>query len=152
MGYKRRECALPSSPLDAEANKILKNGRERKQRAERKASPTIKASAEKALMQAAIAGAQNWPLATEEDVRKLLTLTKQEIAMLDAITSGKPPRNAQSILAGIRLKLEYSMKKPKEEGSDQSKPVHVTVNMLSSVPAEVPPPAAEAEKPEDTIQ
>jgi hypothetical protein len=135
-----------------EAARFIKNATAKKKRAERKASPTIKASAEKALMQAAMAGAQNWPLATEEDVRKLLTLTKQEIAMLAAITSGKPPRNAQSILAGIRLKLEYSMKKPKEEEGDRSKPVHVTVNMLSSAPVEAPPPAVEAAQDKETIQ
>ena len=135
-----------------EAAKFIKAASAKKRRKERKASPTIKASAVKALMQAQIAGEQNWPAATEEDVRKMLVLSKQEIAMLDAITSGKPPRNAQSILAGIRLKLEYSMKKPKEEEGDRSKPVHVTVNMLSSLPSEAPPPAAEAEKPEDTIQ
>jgi hypothetical protein len=135
-----------------EAAKFIRAAAAKKRYQERKASPTIKASAVKALMQAQIAGEQNWPAATEEDVRKMLVLSKQELAMLDAITSGKPPRNAQSILAGIRLKLEYSMKKPKEEAGDSQKPVHVTVNMLSSAPAEAPPPAAEAETDKETIQ
>ena len=139
--------------MSDEAAKFIKNAVAKKKRRERKASPSIKASAEKALMQAAIAGAQNWPLATEEDVRKLLTLTKQEIAMLDAITSGKPPRNSQSILAGIRLKLEYSMKKPQAEEAGEKKPVNVTVTVLGAPPVvATTTPAVEAENEKESLQ
>jgi hypothetical protein len=146
MGYK-----TPRTALDVEADKILRNGTDRKRRAERKASPTIKASAVKALIEASLAGSQDYPGASEESVRKMLTLTEQEIAMLNAITSGKPPRNAQSILAGIRLKLEYSMKKPQAEAPTEKHPVHVTVQMLGAAPVAVAP-SADAETTEDTIQ
>ena len=124
-----------------------------KARKERDLAPTLKASAVRALIEAEIAGREDYPPATKESVRRMLVLSEQEIAMLNAITSGKPPRNAQAILAGIRLKLEYSMKKPQAEEAQDKKPVNVTITMLGGPAvhaAEVPYPPVEADK--ETVQ
>lgn len=137
------------------AAKFIRSETLRIRREGRKASPTIKICAAKALALAEIAGRADWPPATEEDVRKLMILSQREIEMLNAITSGRPPRNAQSILAGIRLKLEYSMKKPQAEVASDKHPVHVTVQMLGGTSASVTAeqaPSAEAETDEETIQ
>lgn len=100
------------------------------------AAPNMKKSAAAALARAQIAGPHDETEVSEEAVRKLLVLSEQEIAMLNAITNGRPPRNAQAILAGIRLKLEYSMKKPEPKGDGSKAPVSVTVNMLGPKPEE----------------
>jgi hypothetical protein len=137
-----------------EAAKFLANAAQRKRRADRTrdCSPALKKSAAAALAAAELAGKMDWTLATEEDVRKLLILSKQELEMLNAITHGTPPRNAQAILAGIRLKLEYSMKKPQAEVADDKKPVNVTITMLGTPTAapteQVPHPPVGAVKKE----
>jgi hypothetical protein len=136
------------------AAKFLVNAAARKRRADRTrdCSPSLKKSAATALAAAELAGKMDWTMATEEDVRKLLILSKQELEMLNAITHGTPPRNAQAILAGIRLKLEYSMKKPQAEESSDKKPVNVTVTMLGVPPVTTITAPVEEPSDKETIQ
>ena len=114
------------------ADKFIRAARDKARRDKPGLAPQMKISAARALAEAELAGNAEWPAATEEDIRKLLVLNKNEIAMLNAMTNGKPPRNAQAILAAIRLKLEYSMKKPQVEAADDKKPVNVTITMLGA--------------------
>jgi hypothetical protein len=135
------------------ADKFLRAQRDKARRDRPGLAPQMKVSAARALAEAELAGNAAWPAATEEDIRKLLVLNQNEIAMLNAMTNGKPPRNAQAILAAIRLKLEYSMKKPQIEVADDKKPVNVTITMLgapvtTTTTGDLPSPAPE----KDTIQ
>ena len=49
---------------------------------------------------------------TELQVREGLRLDADSLDMLRAISQGDAPRNAQSILAAIKTRLEYSQPKP----------------------------------------
>jgi FixJ family two-component response regulator len=87
----------------------------------------------------------------EESVKKMMRLSRSELEALNAISSGRPPRNAQAILAGIRLKLEYTVKPPETKSAGVGT-VHVTVNTLGEKPAAQIIPDLSEPQDEETIQ
>lgn len=54
-------------------------------------------------------------LLSEAEVRDRLRLDEDAIAALNACCTLRPPRNAASIVSGIKTRLEYSQPKPKQE-------------------------------------
>ena len=86
---------------------------------------------------------------TEDQITHLMQLTPAEMQVWNMICQGRPPRNSQAILAGIKLKLEYTRKKPETAAEKGAAPVTVVIQTIGA--AEVQPPADEA-KPEDTVQ
>lgn len=52
---------------------------------------------------------------TEAQTLDQLRLTPDQIAFLDTCADGHPPRNAQSAIAAIKLKLDFTTRKPKQE-------------------------------------
>lgn len=76
---------------------------------------------------------------TEDTIKKFLTLSAAELNVLGMIASGNPPRNSMHILAAIRLKLEYTLKKPESAAASASQPVTVIINSLAGTP----PPSVE---------
>lgn len=65
---------------------------------------------------------------SEEDVKKFMRLSRDEINILNEIARGRPPRNAVAILAAIRLKLEHTVTPPQAKAGVT--PISVTVNTL----------------------
>lgn len=63
-------------------------------------------------MPAAVAAARRL---TEAETREQLRLTPQQRDFLDRCASGRPPRNALAAITALKLKLEYSQPKPKQE-------------------------------------
>ncbi len=49
---------------------------------------------------------------TPEQLSAELGLTQDQVDVLDRIASGRPPRNAAAIIAGIKLKLDFTQPKP----------------------------------------
>lgn len=88
---------------------------------------------------------------SEESIKRFLMLSPAELNVLSMITSGNPPRNAIAILAGIRLKLEYTLKKPESAAANAVQPVTVVINSLAATPVVTTtsdaPPAAVAPEP-----
>lgn len=70
---------------------------------------------------------------TLEEFREAMRLTEEQMAALDAIAAGKPPRNAMAILKAIELKAEYAYEKPKSS-IEHSGAVNVTVQINRAVP------------------
>lgn len=54
-------------------------------------------------------------LLTEIEVREGLRLDSDDLAVLKACCSHRPPRNAAAIVRAIQVRLEYSQTKPKQE-------------------------------------
>lgn len=50
----------------------------------------------------------------DDDFRKKVGFTDDQIKMLDRIASGRPPRNALAIMQAFKLKAEYGYSKPKQ--------------------------------------
>ena len=61
----------------------------------------------------------------QAEVADALALDEEEVAQLRRIAQGRPPRNAQSILKAIELKLSWAYSKPK-----QTVEAHVTLEQL----------------------
>jgi hypothetical protein len=85
-------------------------------RAERRAAlqaPAPGIMKDEAALAAAVAAEldSGLPPLTEAEVRAAMVLTRAELAMLAQIAGGVPPKNAQSILAAIKLKLEHTVEK-----------------------------------------
>jgi hypothetical protein len=87
---------------------------------------------------------------SEESVKKFLQLTPAELNVLGMIAGGRPPRNSTPILAAIKLKLEYTMKRPQTDEQRGAAPITVIIKSLAPVPAdttvEVIEPAPSAEE------
>jgi hypothetical protein len=66
---------------------------------------------------------------TEEEAKGFLALSREEINVLNLIAAGRPPRNAMAIMAAIRLKLEHTVSKPKQNVGVDSE-VHVTIETV----------------------
>lgn len=82
---------------------------------------------------------------SEDAIKKFLMLTPSELNVLAMIASGRPPRHSVSILAAIKLKLEYTVKKPETEAQRSAQPVTVIIHSL----ADQPPPTVELADPAD---
>lgn len=70
---------------------------------------------------------------TEGEQRQELFLTPEQVAVLDKIASGKPPRNALAILKAIDLKLSYTQPKPKqavEHSGPDGKPIPHSIEVV----------------------
>ena len=67
---------------------------------------------------------------TSKQVRDELTLDPEALQVLHAMSRGKAPRNAQSILGAIRLRLDFTEEKPKEK-LEHSGGLNVTVQTLA---------------------
>jgi len=59
--------------------------------------------------------AQARKLLSEAEVREGLRLDDDALEALKACCTLRPPRNAASIVAGIKARLEYSQPKPRQE-------------------------------------
>jgi hypothetical protein len=73
----------------------------------------------------------------EERVKEFLQLSIHEIEMLDAIAAGavdrvtgRPIRNAATILSAIKLKLDHTISKPKQDVGLEGG-VTITINTLA---------------------
>lgn len=64
---------------------------------------------------------------TEPETLSALRLTDDQIAFLDKCANGFPPRNAQAAIGAIKLKLEFSQRKPKQDVEVSG---HVTLETL----------------------
>lgn len=76
---------------------------------------------------------------TEAQVREGLTLDADALKVLEDMSRGKAPRNAQSILGAIRLRLDFTAQKPKSE-VEHSGGLSIQVNTLASPSAQALPP------------
>jgi hypothetical protein len=90
------------------------------------------------------------PAVDEATIQKALVPTAEDIDVLNGIAAGRAPRNSQAILSAIKLKLEYSTRKPEPAATQAQAPVTVVINTIG----EAAPTAAAATTPaeEDTIQ
>lgn len=79
----------------------------------------------------------------EEAVKRAMRLTQAELNVLNEISAGRAPRNAQSTLAAIRLKLEFTVTPVAPKGAGA---VPITVNVHTLGP-ETPAPAPAAPLP-----
>ena len=52
---------------------------------------------------------------TESETLAQLRLTSDQIAFLDRCAAGRPPRNALAAITAIKLKLDFSQPKPKQQ-------------------------------------
>lgn len=52
---------------------------------------------------------------TESETLDALRLTDEQIAFLDKCARGYPPRNALAAITAIKLKLDFSQRKPKQD-------------------------------------
>jgi hypothetical protein len=87
---------------------------------------------------------------SEDVVKKFLALNPAELNVLTMIAEGRPPRHAATILNAIRLKLEYTVKKPQSEDA-KSAPVTVVVNTIGEASVETTP-AEQPTTPEESLQ
>lgn len=69
---------------------------------------------------------------TPEEIREVLKISPRDLAALNRITSGKPPRNSMAILKAIELKMSYVYPKPKTEVQVDGK-VNVSVEITRTV-------------------
>jgi hypothetical protein len=66
---------------------------------------------------------------TEEEVKELLTPSREQLEMLRSLAAGKTERYAGSVLGALKIMLEHTVAKPKQEiGGDGL--VQVVVNPL----------------------
>jgi hypothetical protein len=75
-------------------------------------------------------------LLTEAQVAERLRLDESAIAALNACCTLRPPRNAASIVAGIKARLEYSQPKPKQEIGLSGKVSITVADPYATPPAE----------------
>ena len=66
---------------------------------------------------------------SEDEVKQQIQLTQEEMAALNQIAAGRPMRNAGEVLRALKLKMEFSVKKPVQEVSTDQK-ITVEVNTL----------------------
>lgn len=109
------------SPFDVEAGKLIHAGTMKRAKAKQRAEGRARR------------------VLTAAQVQKALTLDAESLEVLEAMSRGRAPRNAQSILGAIRLRLDFTAAKPKTE-VEHSGGLSIQVNTLAS-PA-LPPPAA----------
>jgi hypothetical protein len=83
---------------------------------------------------------------TDAEVEAALKLDPLALEQLERLSHGKASRHAQAILAAIRLRLEFTARKPSLE-VEHSGGLNVTVQTLTAPVAEALPPAAPAEDP-----
>ena len=74
---------------------------------------------------------------SEAEVQEALRPTDLDVIMLNRIATGKAGRHSQAILSAIKLKLEWSTRKPEAVSAAQA-PVTVVINNLGD--AESPTP------------
>ena len=89
------------------------------------------------------------PAVDEATIQKALVPTAEDIDVLNGIAAGRAPRNSQAILSAIKLKLEYSTRKPEPAAAQAQAPVTVVINTIGEVS---PTPAAEAAPDKETVQ
>lgn len=87
---------------------------------------------------------------TEEQITNLMQLTPAEMQVWNMICQGRPPRNAGAILAGIKLKLEYTRKKPETAAEKGQAPVTVVINTIGPEAPQVT--ASTTPSAEDSVQ
>lgn len=87
---------------------------------------------------------------TPEQIDGLMQLTAAEMHAWNLICQGRPPRNSREILSGIKLKLEYTRKKPDSQPAAGVAPVTVVINTIGPEPTvEVNP---DPTSPEESVQ
>lgn len=87
---------------------------------------------------------------TPEQLDSLMQLTPAEMHVWNLICQGRPPRHATTILSGIKLKLEYTRKKPESLAERGVAPVTVVIQTLGEEPPKVAVTPANAD--EGTVQ
>ena len=68
---------------------------------------------------------------SEDEVKQQIQLTEGEVAALNQIAAGRPMRNAGEVIRALKLKMEFSVKKPVQEVSSDQK---MTIEVLTLGP------------------
>jgi hypothetical protein len=117
---------------------------------EAQAQRLLLAADRKARRAAAKAAVQASPL-SEDEVKELLTPSREQLEKLRDLAAGKTKRHAASVLGALKIMLEHTVAKPKQEvGGDGL--VQVVVNTLPKAEGETfqaPAGATLTAKPEE---
>jgi hypothetical protein len=76
---------------------------------------------------------------SETEVKEQIQLTAGEVAALNQIAAGRPMRNAGEVIRALKLKMEFSVKKPVQEVASDQK-LTVEVHTLPPLPPGDPGP------------
>jgi len=68
---------------------------------------------------------------TDDELAEAMKPSRADLAVLAAVARGQTFGQTRDMLAAIRMKLEFSVRKPESRGSGGS-PVNVTIKMLKS--------------------